>query len=372
MDEYFQSKNVWNNKIPSWHINKIEEMPFNQFHFNTFKLNNFLINFAEDIGISVYDDEILDVSLNNSGEIDFIIGEKNKYNYDFYIDSTGFKRLLINKLGAKWRSFSKYMKMNSAITFPTEETDEYNLWTLAQGMSSGWIFRLPVQDRYGNGYIFDDNYINEEEAKLEAETFFGKELEIGRTFKFDPGALENAWIKNCVAIGLSSLFVEPLEASSIGSSIQQSFLLMHRLANYNEKSIKLYNKSFTDLVNNIRDFIVLHYISDRKDTKFWKDMSNNEIPDSLKETLDVWKHRLPIHEDFNNLSDYIMFQDSNFILVMSGQNLFDINSIKKEFLQKPEYIINNSNLIIKNEFIADNNVKTIGHKNFIDIIKKYF
>lgn len=369
---YLQSTMVWENKLPTWYVGNQDKMPFNQFHFDTFKLNAFLINYAKDIGISVYDDEILDVQLNERGEIKTLIGENTTYSYDFYIDSTGFKRMLMTKLGGKWSSFSKYMLMNSAITFPTEETDEYSMWTLAQGLNSGWMFRLPVQGRYGNGYIFNDSYIDIDSAKKEVDAIFKKDLEIGKVFKFDPGAINKAWIKNCVAVGLSSLFVEPLEASSIGSSIQQAFLLMHRLSNYDDKSIDSYNKSFDDMVNNIRDFIVLHYISDRRDTTFWKDVSSVELPDSLKENLEVWKHRLPIHEDFNTLSDYIMFQDSNFILVMEGQNLFNKESIKKELLQKPVSVLENAKYIVENEYKVDTSVKTIGHKEFINLVKTHF
>jgi flavin-dependent dehydrogenase len=371
-NDYFQSRLLWNNQIPAWYLGRVEDLPFNQFHFDTFKLNNFLIKYAKGIGINVYDDEIIDVRLNDRGEIDTVVGEKSVYSYDFYIDSTGFKRVLMEKLGAKWVSFSKYMKMNSAITFPTEETNEYNMWTLAQGLSSGWMFRLPVQGRHGNGYIFNDSYIDMDGAKKEVEALFGKELEIGRVFKFDPGAIEKAWIKNCVAVGLSSLFVEPLEASSIGSSIQQAFLLMHRLSNYDQKTIDVYNKSFDDMVNNIRDFIILHYVSDRRDTNFWQDVANTEIPDSLKEKIELWTHRLPIHEDFNSLSDYIMFQDSNFILVMEGQNLFNKESIKQELLQKPNSVLENAKYLIENEYKVDTTVNTIGHKDFINLVKKHY
>jgi tryptophan halogenase len=229
-----------------------------------------------------------------------------------------------------------------------------------------------VQGRHGNGYIFNNSYIDLDGAKKEVESLFGRELEIGRVFNFDPGAIEKAWVKNCVAVGLSSLFVEPLEASSIGSSIQQAFLLMHRLTNYDEKTISAYNKAFDDVVNNIRDFIVLHYISDRRDTEFWKDMANVEIPDSLKEKLELWEHRLPIHEDFNNLSDYIMFQDTNFILVVEGQGLFNRDSIKQELLQKPVSVLENAKYLIENEHKVDTTVNTIGHKEFINLIKTYY
>jgi flavin-dependent dehydrogenase len=369
--DYMQPSSLWQNKINSWFINKITEMPFNQFHFNTFKLNNFLTKIAQNIGINFYDDEINDIILNQKGEIDCLIGNKTKYDYDFYIDSTGFKRLLISKLGGRWKSFGQYMKMNSAITFQTEETNEYSLWTLAKAMKYGWMFRLPVQGRYGNGYIYDSNYINLDQAKQEVDIIFNKDIEIGSTFKFDPGAIDNPWIKNCVAIGLSSLFVEPLEATSIGSTIQQSFLLMHRISNYDNKSIDLYNKSFNDIAENIRDFIVLHYMTDRKDTKFWKDVSDLQIPDSLEEKLEVWKNRIPIKEDFVDKSNYCMFKESNFIIVMHGLNMFNVDSIKKEYFSKTHWIKNEADLIIKNQLKNDSELSYISHKKFIKIVKEY-
>jgi len=370
-DDYLQSSSIWQNKIRSWFINKIDELPFNQFHFNTFKLNTFLTNFAKNLGIKFYDDEILDVKINQGGNIEKLVGEKNTYEYDFYVDASGFKKILISKLGAKWKSYSEYMKMNSAITFQTKETDEYNLWTLAKGMDYGWMFRLPVQDRYGNGYIFDDTYIDFEKAKHEVESLFGEKIEIGKTFKFDPGAIDRPWIKNCVAIGLSSLFVEPLEATSIGSTIQQSFLLMHRISNYDENTIKLYNKSFNDITENIRDFIILHYITNRKDTKFWKDLDLIQIPNSLEEKLKIWKKKLPIREDFNDYSDYIMFSEKNFITVMHGLKMFDLESIKKEYQNKHNIVHESANYIINSEKNNDLNLSSISHKKFIKITKEY-
>ena len=81
----------------------------------------------------------------------------------------GFKKLLINKLGAEWESYDKYLKMNSAIVFPTGDEDNYNMWTLAKAMKYGWRFKIPVQGRHGNGYIFDGSYITPEQAKEEVE-----------------------------------------------------------------------------------------------------------------------------------------------------------------------------------------------------------
>ena len=344
--------------------------PTNQYHFNTFKLNEFLKKIAIKKGINVFDDEVNDVTLDENGYIDTVIGIKKTYSSDFYIDATGFKRVLMNKLNVKWNSFNKYLKLNSAITFPTKDEDNYNYWTLAKAMDAGWRFKIPTWGRHGNGYIYDNNFITAEEAKLEVEKEIGYEVEIGKTFEFDPGALENVWSKNCVAMGLSGCFFEPLEATSIGLTIQQSFLLMHRIQNYDNNVIKNYNDSFNSIVENIRDFIVLHYLTKRNDTEFWKNILNTEIPESLKYNLEKWKTKIPISEDFKNSSTYLMFTEANFIVVMKGLNLFDKNAISKEYNFLSNDLKNYTNDLIKNTKSIDIQTKTLNHKNVIDIIKK--
>ena len=367
--DYFNYKTIWNNKINSWFLNKPEEIPFAQFHFNTHKLNDFLINIAESMGINIINDEINDIKLDQDGSIKTIVGTVD-YNYDFYIDSTGFKRLLIDKLGAKWQSYGKYLKMKSAITFQTPDSENYNLWTLAKAMDAGWLFRLPVWGRYGNGYIFDSDYITKEEAHQEVEKYFGHSIEIGKQFHFDPGCVDQAWIKNCCAIGISGSFVEPLEATSIGTSIQQSFLLMHRITNYNDSVIKQYNSSFNDIMENIRDFIILHYITKRRDTQFWRDVSNIKLPESLELKLEMWKHRLPIDEDFSTLSNYIMFKASNHTLVLDGLDLFDRNSIKQEYDNNYDYVKEHADRTIFDLHHFENSISTLDHKEYLRLIRE--
>lgn len=363
---------LWENRINKWFLNRKEEFPFNQFHFNTHKLNEFLINFAKTLGVNFYDDEIVSVNINDQGNIQSLIGEANEYHYDFYIDSTGFKRVLMNELGAKWQSYGKYLRMKSAITFQTEDEENYNLWTIARAMDAGWMFRIPVWGRYGNGYIFDSDYIDKEHAHREVEALFGKDIEIGKQFHFDPGALENTWINNCVAIGLSGSFVEPLEATSIGTSIQQSFLLMHKLQNYDQNVIKDYNKSVNDIMENIRDFLVLHYMTRKNNTDFWRDLANQEIPDSLGTKLERWRHKLPVNEDFSHLSYYILFNSDNFTMCMHGLDLFDNASIRQEYDSKPHSIHSEAQDLIAKENEFNKKVETISHKEYISIIRNCF
>lgn len=359
----------WENRVFAERMNPTSESPWNQYHFNTYKLNDFLTGVAIKKGIDVIDDEIIDVILTESGEIDHLIGENNQYSSNFYIDCTGFARVLMSKLGAKWQSFGDYLKVNAAITFPTADTKEYNMWTLAQAMNSGWMFRLPVWGRYGNGYIYNSDFITRDQAKYEVEKYFGHEVEIGKEFKFDPGALDKVWIKNCCAVGLSSIFVEPLEASSIGTSIQQMFILMHRLPNYTEKTIDSYNKDINDILMNIRDFIILHYLGKRNDTPFWKSILEAPIPDSLTEKLEKWRTNLPIAEDFNHLSQYRLFSDANYLQVLAGLKLFDIDAIKNEYNLMHPVIKEIAENFIRESRTMEKIQPTVGHKEFISYIR---
>lgn len=360
---------VWENKVYSKHLGDDETSPFNQYHFNTNKLNEFLTKISEIRGIKIIDDEILSVVLNADGEIDKLISENNTYSSDFYIDCTGFKKLLISKLGAKWQSHSKYLKMKSAIVFPTKEKEEYNMWTTAQAMDYGWMFNIPVWGRSGNGYIFDSDYITADEAKLEVEKFLGHEINVGKHINFDPGHLDRVWIKNCCAIGLSANFIEPLEATSIGTSIQQSFLLMHRLPNYSTDTINKYNKDVHDIMINIRDFVILHYVTNKNNTQFWKDVASIPLPESLTENLKRWRLNLPIADDFSNLTSYALFRDAHYLQILAGLNLFDKTAIEQEYNLMHPGIKNKAEAFIRETRTFEKMNPIVGHKEFISTIR---
>lgn len=369
-DKSLVSAEAWNSEIlfDDNFKEALTEFPVNQFHFNTHKLNTYLHNLAERFDIEVFDDLITDVETQN-GEISLIKSETKEYKYDFYVDSTGFKKLLIGKLGAEWQSYSDYLKMNSAIVFPTTDEDEYPMWTLARAMDAGWMFRIPVWGRKGNGYIFDKNYISVDEAKAEIEEYLGHSIEIAKHIEFDPGCLDRVWIGNCVAVGLSASFVEPLEATSIGTSIQQAFMLVNRIINYNDSVIDIYNKEVEEILLDIRDFVALHYVTERRDTDFWKAVSNIPLPPNLEKWLPVWKHRMPTESDFGGEGGYKLFGVCNYILVLAGLNLFNKDSIQQQIDVIPDDIKNFCS-ITQNAMQDDyNRHPKIPHKDFISLIR---
>jgi tryptophan halogenase len=262
--------------------------------------------------------------------------------------------------------------MKSAITFQLPDTEEYNIWTLAQAMDYGWMFKIPVWGRSGNGYIYDSDYIDQEQAKAEVEKLLGKEIEIGKHISFDPGALDRVWIKNCCAVGLSASFVEPLEATSIGTSIQQAFLLMHRLPNYNEKTIEKYNKDISNILTNIRDFVILHYRVKKDNTEFWKDIQHMPVPDSLKDKLDRWRSNLPIADDFKEITDYKLFGEAHHLFILAGLKLFDIDKIQNEYNMMHPEIRRFADQHVRERKKIEQITPSVGHKEFITKIRSMY
>jgi tryptophan halogenase len=156
--------------------------------------------------------------------------------------------------------------MDSAITLPSNLDLDKGIepYTKASALSSGWTWKIPTQKRYGNGYVFSSNYISSDEALNELNQHLNINTEKpSKYIQFETGRIDKSWVKNCVSIGLSSGFVEPLEAQSIGSSIVQSFALINYFQTWllNPKSSNKYNQQMSDTFNNTVDYIQLHYYS---------------------------------------------------------------------------------------------------------------
>lgn len=308
-----------------------------QWHFDSEKLNAFLEKKCTESGVSIVDAEITDVKLDQNGFIDSIIDNQNQsYSADLFIDSSGFKRILSSKLGAEWVNWSKYLPMNSAIAFQTPYEEQLPPYTLARAMNSGWNWRSPVQDRFGNGYVFSDQFTNETQALDEIQKYFKDPINIGRKINFVSGKINKAWIKNCISIGLSSNFVEPLEASSIASTVKQLQMMLGTIWNWSKDdvgTVKRYNLLFDDMMTNVLDFIQLHYFTKRNDTEFWR-WCNNEITmtDFNKENLEVFKtnfvNQMLLPED-GITGNFRIYDCLNWIQVMHGLRMFDTAKIKE-------------------------------------------
>lgn len=203
---------------------------------------------------------------------------------DFFIDASGFSRVLHKKLNVGWISYSKYLPVNTAMPFilPYEENHIIMPVTTAFAQKNGWVWMIPTQERMGCGYVFDSRYTSNEDAQKEIENVFGREITPIRFLNFDTGRSEELWKNNCLFIGLSAAFAEPLEATSIHSTIvQMHYFILNNLKNdvattCNQGSIRSYNALLGKLYDGFRDFLSVHYSGKRTDSEFWLDITKPE------------------------------------------------------------------------------------------------
>jgi len=353
-----QGYGIWENKVALTHFNNVNNSPFNQFHFDTFKLNEWLSDLCRQRRIEIVNDDLHSVKIED-GIVKSIICERGEYESDFFIDATGFKKLLAHKaLKSEWVSYADRFPVNSAIAFATDESEEYNLYTKSTARDYGWSWTIPTQTKTGNGYVFSDKYINADQAKREMEEAYGQELQV-REFKFNPGRLEHVWTANVFAVGLAQSFVEPLEATSIGSVIQSIGCFMHHLPSWNDEQC---NKDIANIFDNISDYVQAHYLTKKENTPFWKEVKDNMIlSDTLKENLAKWKHRLPLAGDIK--CNWGMFFAANYIPLLYGLKFFDIKSIGIEYSQYNP--VNNIDLKLKHH---NDGTFWVSHKKMIKLL----
>ena len=362
----------------TYHNNRVhifqDSKPSNQFHFDTFKLNDYLVKKCITSNISFIDTIVTDVLLDSNGNVQYLITEKNNIPGDLFIDCSGFKRVLSKKIDNNWVSKAKYLPLNTAIAFPTDLDDplEIEPYTTSTALSAGWSWKIPTQDRYGNGYVFDSNYINADNALAEINQVLGKNVEkAAREIKFEAGKIDKFWKKNVVSVGLSGSFAEPLEAQSIGFTIIQAQRLLAYLDvwPYNKKISEKYNYEMDEVFDNIIDYLQLHYLGDRCDTKFWKDKPF-ELTDFIKDNMPLFKRGIFDPSLNKNMP---MFKISNYYQVLAGLNLID-----KVLLQE-SWNNNRASYNIQNVSFAEEQVKNIAeastysHQEFIKISRdNYF
>lgn len=240
---------------------------------------------------------------------------------DFFIDCSGFRGLLIEQVyQAGYHDWSHWLPVNRAAAVPCEPAGELLPYTRSTAREAGWQWRIPLQHRTGNGYVFCDQYISEDEAAHKLlSRLDGKALAEPRILRFVTGVRKKSWIKNCVTLGLSNGFLEPLESTSI-HLVQvgiSKILTMFPRNEFNERMIKRYNDEMYLEYEGVKDFLIAHYkVTEREDTDFWRYVKNMSIPESLEEKLEIFKMRGEVMPRTTEL-----FKEDSWFAVLSGQGL---------------------------------------------------
>lgn len=284
------------------HENNRWEEDLQSFHFNSVKAGEYLKDICTKDGVQVIDSVISDIEVDaNENIVGFTLEDGQKVVGDFFIDATGFSRLLMKKLNVGWKSYKEFLPVDRAIPFFLNDPELMKRrYTTATALSSGWMWNVPLQTRVGAGYTYDSNYLTEEEAIAEVEEYLGYKVSPIKVIKFDAGRTEITWKNNCLAVGLAQSFVEPLEATSIHTTITQLILFVNDYLSSDKESTLLahHMDSFNNICRQMNDltcdFISLHYQGGRTDSPFWAHMTNNYVAtDSVKRVIEHAKTNVP-------------------------------------------------------------------------------
>ncbi|MFN3314177.1 MAG: tryptophan halogenase family protein [Hyphomonas sp.] len=308
------------------------------YHLDASLYAGFLRQFAEGYGTKRI--EGLIQSVDQDSETGFItalvLDSGQRIEGDLFIDCTGFRALLIDKtLKAGFEDWTHWLPTDRALAVQTEATEPAPPYTKAIAHDAGWRWKIPLQHRVGNGLVYSSQHLSDEaaHARLIGE-IDGAALTEPRVIRYRTGRRDKVWVKNCVSIGLSSGFVEPLESTSIHLiQIYASRLVqMFPFHGFSPALSARYNDMARTELERIRDFIVLHYnLTERTDSEFWRTMASMDIPDTLRNRIDLFRETGLAYQEKVEL-----FQVDSWLQVMMGQRLYPQGRHHLGRLMKPE------------------------------------
>jgi tryptophan halogenase len=334
-------------------------------HFDASLFARYLRNIAEASGVVRTEGRVKSVSLKpEDGFIDALTLESGeRVEADLYVDCSGFRGLLIEEaLQTGYEHWNHWLPCDRAAAVPCERTGALSSNTRATAKAAGWQWRIPLQHRVGNGYVYSSSFVSDTQAQDELlSSIEGKALADPLNLQFATGRRKRFWNKNCVAIGLSSGFLEPLESTSI-HFIQRGITMLLTLypdRNFRSAEIDRYNKILGAEYERVRDFLVLHYgTTERDDSEMWRYCRNVSKPDSLKERIELFRsHGRILREDFE------LFPTQSWLYVFVGQNIMPESDDPLVNIFDPQIV--NDNLTNIRDVISKCAQSMPAHEDFI-------
>lgn len=294
------------------------------FQFDAGLYAAYLRRYSEQRGVKRIEGKVLEINQNaHSGYIESLQLENGlKVGGDFFVDCSGFRGLLIEQtLNAGYEDWSRWLPVNKAVAVPCESAGALLPYTRSTAQEFGWQWRIPLQHRTGNGYVFCDNFLSDDEAAEKLlSRLDGKATTTPKLLKFVTGVRKKAWVKNCVAIGLASGFLEPLESTSI-HLVQVAIaklLTMFPKDHISDLMVDRFNREMLHEYTDVKDFLIAHYkVTDREDTDFWRYVKHMDIPDTLQEKLDTFRTRGDVMVRLDEL-----FKEQSWFSVLVGQGMY--------------------------------------------------
>ncbi|SMF33627.1 tryptophan halogenase [Alteromonadaceae bacterium Bs31] len=316
------------------------------YHIDATLYAKYLRKLSEEKGATRLEGKICNVNIDpGNGHIQSLALESGELvEGDLFIDCTGFNGLLIEKaLHTGYQDWTNLFLCDRAVAVQTQAVADPIPYTRAIAHKYGWQWRIPLQHRVGNGLVYSSKYMSEDEAReLLLDNIEGERINEPRVIKFKPGRRLKVWNKNCVAIGLASGFIEPLESTSI-HLISSSIIRLMRmlpLTGIKEVDVDEFNRQAIEELESVRDFVALHYkVTQRDDSEFWQYCKNMKVPESLRSRVAMYSDSARLYWGADEL-----FTVNSWNQVMLGQGIMpetyhpiaDIMSSEdlKEYLEK--------------------------------------
>jgi tryptophan 7-halogenase len=293
------------------------------YHFDASLYARHLRKLSESRGVQRIEGKITQVSQRAAdGHVDAVVLESGqRVEGDLFIDCSGFRGLLIEQtLQTGFEDWTHWLPCDRAMAVPCESVPEWTPYTRATAHQSGWQWRIPLQNRIGNGHVYCSQYMSDDEATaVLLANLDGTPLADPRQVRFKTGMRKKSWNKNVIAIGLSSGFLEPIESTSIHMIQNAVSMVLDYFPDqgFSEKDVDAFNALSRFHYERIRDFIILHYkLNQRDDSVFWQACANMEIPETLREKMDLYRTHGRIQRVNNEL-----FTEVAWMQVFAGQNL---------------------------------------------------
>jgi 2-polyprenyl-6-methoxyphenol hydroxylase-like FAD-dependent oxidoreductase len=302
------------------------------YHFDARLIGEFLRDWSTARGVRHIVDTVTAVNLDESGAIASVDATRSgRVEADLFVDCTGFAGVLSGKaLGVPFEHYTSFLFNDRAVAMPTALEDPRSLpsETVSTALDAGWAWKIPLTNRYGNGYVYSSQFIDESTAERELRRHIGclDERVEARHLKMRVGRLSHSWEKNCVAIGLAQGFIEPLEATAlmiVQETVEQFIAALERDA-WGSRHRDEFNAKIALVYDSIRDYIYMHYkLNTRSDTPYWIAARENEvISDSAAEILDVWENGGDLLNEINRQHARMAYSPTSWMCILAGMGRF--------------------------------------------------
>jgi glycine/D-amino acid oxidase-like deaminating enzyme len=311
-----------------------ENFPFTLlygYHFDSGLLGEYLGEVARQRGVKHMQAKVTDTTINADGRIEAVIDDGGRvHKADYFVDCTGFRSTLLQEaLRVPFVPYAENLFNDSAVVFPTPRPEEVAPQTVATALKSGWAWTIPLTSRIGNGYVYSSAYSTADEAERELRGFTGvgdsNEVE-ARHLKMKVGRVAKHWTGNCVAVGLSQGFIEPLEATALllVQLTVQNFIWALETGNFTTEKRDWFNDDVNGRFEAVRDYIVAHYVvNSRADDDYWQDNANNDkVSRQLYDVISTWTSGKNLTDELKRQKNKDYYPTMSWHCLLAGYGIY--------------------------------------------------